>query len=159
MNTDRLARLRELGRRLGVMRGAVRLGGTVLAVVGLLALGLTALHANTTAAHLVSSQQRRDAQVSNDYYNCLEAEGHQLLRPDDIVFVVQRNLSDWVIITKSIGGWARLTEQRKGSTVAVVLEDEPPHARNTCQGQALVSVRRSPRGKIVMRRAQGIDVR
>jgi hypothetical protein len=131
-----------------------RVGGAVLACVGLGALGATAFHANTTATHLVSAQQRREADISNGYYNCLEAEGHDLLRANDIVFVVQRNLADWVIITKSVGGWARLTEQRKGSTVALVLDNEAAHSRGgQCDGQALVAVRRSPTGKIVMARA------
>ncbi|MGH3157165.1 MAG: hypothetical protein ACRDNF_11385 [Streptosporangiaceae bacterium] len=129
-----------------------RLLGAALGVVGLVALGSTALHANSTATDLVSASHQREARISNDFFNCLEAQGRQLLRSDDTVYVVQRNLADWVIITKSVGGSSRLSEQRKGSTVALVLVQEPPHTPDTCEGQALVTVRRGPHGKVVMHR-------
>ncbi len=130
--------------RVQALVGAVLVG--VLALGGLL---FTALHANTTATHLVSALSQREADYSNAYYSCLEAEGHRLLRSSDRVYVAQPDLDRWVILTKALGGWAHLQEHRAGATVAVVLVDEPHgHRGASCDGQVIVSLRTSRSGRV-----------
>jgi hypothetical protein len=132
------------------------LGGLLIGALGLSGLASTALHADATATGLVSSSAVRAADRSNDYYSCLEAQGHRLLHHGDVVYVGEADLERWVIITKAIGGWARMTEHRPRATVALLLMDQPPKAHwSTCDGQALVSIRRTPTGRVVMARVAG----
>jgi hypothetical protein len=129
-------------------------GAVLVGLLGLGALVSTAWHANSTAAQLVSAQQQREADYSNAYYSCLAAQGHRLLRPSDRVFVAQPNLDRWVILTKALGGWARLQAHRPHATVAVLLVDEPRRGHGaTCDGQAIVSIRTTASGRVVMVRA------
>ncbi len=116
----------------------------------------TAFHATTTTSHLESTLQTREADYSNQYFDCLTAQGHRLLRANDTVFVGQANLASWVTITKVVGGFARLTEFRKQATVALLLRVAPAHQRHqqpTCDGQYLLSIRVNGAGRVVMARA------
>jgi hypothetical protein len=132
------------------------LGGLLIGALGLGGLASTALHADATATRLVSSAQVRSADHSNAYYSCLEAQGHRLLRPGDTAYVGEANLEKWVVITKAIGGWARLTEHRARATVAVLLVDVPPEMHwPNCDGQVLLTIRRSVSGGAIMARVNG----
>ena len=133
-----------------------RVGVVLVGVLALGALVSTAFHASKATSHLEAAPLGRQAQYSNHYYDCLTAEGRRLVRASDTAFVGQANLSSWVTITKAIGGWARMTEQRSQATVALLLVDAPAHQRRqqpTCDGQYLLSIRVDAAGHVVMARA------
>jgi hypothetical protein len=133
---------------------AAAVGGVLVGALALGSLASTALHASSTAGRLVSAQSKKEADYSNAYYNCLAKEGRSLLRPSDTVYVAQDDLARWVIITKAVGGFARLSEHHAHATVAVLLVDEPRHGHGpNCDGQALVTIRRNSHGRVVMARA------
>jgi hypothetical protein len=134
-------------------RGVRGLAGFGVGLVALGSLLSTAVHANTTATGLVSTSQQRAADASNAFFNCLDAQGHRLLRPHDVAWVAQDNLASWVAVTKAIGGWAHLTEHRLHATVAVLLVNEPAGSPSTCQGQVLVTIRQTTTGRVLMSRA------
>jgi hypothetical protein len=123
-------------------------------IVGLFALGAlvsTAVHATRSEAQLVSQVAIREADQSNAYYSCLEAEAHSLVQPDDVVYLADPNLARWVTVTKAVGGWADLTLHRSQATVALLLQ-HPSHGP-TCAGNVLVSIR-IRHGHVVMARAR-----
>jgi hypothetical protein len=125
--------------------------GVVVGLCALLALGSTAIHATRSETRLVTSTDIRQADASNTYYSCLEAEAHSLVRPHDVVFLADPDLARWVTVTKAVGGWADLTLHRGQATVALLLE-HTSHGP-TCSGDVLVSIR-NPHGHVVMVRAK-----
>jgi hypothetical protein len=135
-------------------RGVRGLGGFVVGLVALGCLLSTAGHANRTAANLASKSHQREANYSDAFYNCLDAEGHRLIQPNDVVWVAQDNLASWVEVTKAIGGWAHLTEHRVHASLAVLLLQDPrSSSQPNCQGQVLITIRQTRTGRILMSRA------
>jgi hypothetical protein len=135
-------------------RGVRGLGGFVVGLVTLGCLLSTAGHANHAAADLASTSHQREANYSNAFYNCLDAEGHRLIQPNEVVWVAQDNLASWVEVTKAIGGWAHLTEHRVHASLAVLLEQDPrSSSQPNCQGQVLITIRQTRTGRILMSRA------
>lgn len=130
----------------------IRLGGLAVGLLALGALGSTAFHATTTQTQLTSAHNVAAAQRSDAYYACLDTQAHMLIRPHDVVYLADPNLSRWVTFTKVVGGWADLTLHRDRASVAIGLE----HIRGggTCDGDVLVSLRVRPDGRVVMGRGR-----
>jgi hypothetical protein len=126
------------------------LAGVLVGLCALAGLASTAVHATQSEAQLVSHTDIRQADESNAYYSCLEAEAHSLVRPDDVVYLAEPDLARWVTVTKAVGGWADLTLHRSQATVALLLEHTSKGP--TCAGDVLLSIRH-PHGRVVMVRA------
>jgi hypothetical protein len=128
----------------------ISLGGLVILVVAVISLGIGAVHGDRvdndlTAAHFTTSAQR-----SSDYFACLSTEAHSVIRAHDVVYLSDPSLSSWVTLTKVIGGWAHETLDVHHSTIGLALVHEADGP--TCEGQALVSARRTADGKVLFTR-------
>jgi hypothetical protein len=129
-------------------RSRARLGGILVGVIALVALGSAALSANHSVAALGSARDVREAQVSNGYYTCLTAQAHALVHPHDVVYLGEANLYRWVTVIKAMGGWAHMTMHLSQSTVTILLVR--PTKGPSCRGDALLTIRREPHGKVLM---------
>jgi hypothetical protein len=128
------------------------LAGILVGLVALAALGIGAVTASRSETSQLSARATRDATISNQSYSCLTAEAHALVRPSDVVFLGETNLYRWVMVIKSMGGWADFTTHQSRATVAVLLE----HVAHgpSCGGNTLLAIRREPGGKVLMTRAR-----
>jgi hypothetical protein len=140
------------------MAPPIRAGLTGIAV-GLIALGAlasTAVHATRAATQLDSPSHLRSAQRSNAFYNCLTAQAHSLLKPDDVVYLGDPDLDRWTTVTKAIGGFADPTLHLKDATVALVLSHTSTRPGGihgpSCDGDIFFSIRHQPGGKVLMQR-------
>lgn len=128
----------------------VGLGGLVVGVLALLALGTTAVHADQGVTQLASVRNATLARESNAYYSCLGAEAHSLFSSHDVVYQAEPTLGSWTTVTKVIGGWAHLTLQRDKATAAVLLQHSSAPVAGSCDGDFLVSIRLGPGGRVVI---------
>jgi hypothetical protein len=80
------------------------LGGLVVGLIALLALGAGVLHADQGETRLTSAHAIVQAERSNAYYACLNAQAHSLVGPHDVVYLDRPTLSEWVTLTKVLGG-------------------------------------------------------
>jgi hypothetical protein len=126
------------------------LGGLAVALVALLALGITALGADHAAARLTSSGAAASARRSDQYYSCLEAQAHSLIGPHDVVYLPEPTLSQWVTVTSVIGGWADVTLHLHAANTA--LELQRSSQGGTCDGQVLVAVHQLAHGRVLITR-------
>jgi hypothetical protein len=131
----------------------VRWAGLAVLVVALVGLGGGALHGEHAESQLTAAHLTRAAERSNAYFACLTTQAHSLLESRDVVYLSDPTLSSWVTLTKVIGGWARETLEVRRSTVGLTLISESNGP--TCEGQALVSARRTTAGQVLFTRGRG----
>ena len=121
-----------------------------MGLIALLALGGTAVHANQSETRLTSTKNSVLAERSNAYFTCLQTQARSLIGVHDVVDLADPTLSEWVTVTKVLGGWANLTLRRDTATVSVLVQ--PSSSPGTCNGDVLVTIRRGPDGHVVMAR-------
>jgi hypothetical protein len=122
----------------------------VVGLIALLALGAGVLHADQGETRLTSAHAIVQAERSNAYYACLNAQAHSLVGPHDVVYLDRPTLSEWVTLTKVLGGWATESLRLDRSTVAVALLHSP--GPGSCEGDAVFTIRHRAGGRTVIAR-------
>jgi hypothetical protein len=129
--------------------------GAVVGALALVGLASTALGAVGSESHLASDAAVRRAQQSNAYYACLSEQAHSLIGPHDVVYLANPTLEEWVTLTKVMGGWAHLTLRQHKANVGIDLQRvNSTGPGSTCDGNALVTLRRSADGHLSLARAR-----
>jgi len=131
-------------------RARMALGGAAVAVLSLLALASTALHANHSETVLNSARTVASAERANGYYACMTAQAHSLIGTNDVVYMPRPTLDQWATVIKVIGGWAHETLDLHAANVALSVQRS--HGPRTCNGDFLVAIIRQPGGHLIIKR-------
>jgi hypothetical protein len=129
--------------------------GAVVGALALVGLASTALGAVGSESHLSTDATVRQAQRSDAYYACLSEQAHSLIGPHDVVYLANPTLEEWVTLTKVMGGWAHLTLHEHQANVGIDLQRvDSTGPGSTCDGSALITLRRSPDGHLSLARGR-----
>ena len=130
---------------------------TLVAVVGLVALGGQAVRGTRTVDGQLAHRTVHDASGDDAFYACIDTQAHSLVRPGQTVTLGGTNLADVVTMIKGFGSWVTVADPASSADVVLTLHDGSA-GPGTCLGTTVVATTHGPDGRTVVRVGTGAQV-